>query len=311
MDISTKRAGDTAQTGAADIYGADILRLVERSKDQLSIGQRRIAKVVLEDPSWTAQANVDEIAGRASVSAPTVIRFARALGCEGLTDFKLRLAGSLAVGMPYLHQKMGSDADSSDIVRGVVGGVTAILAEWQRGMDSSSVEAAAQVLNTAGRIDCYGTGTTSNFLAQVLQSRLFIRSLNVGAFADAHYQLAAAGTLSQADAIVAISFVGRMPTLLEAIRLGKERGAKIIAITRTDTPLAEMADIVLATDVPSDPIVRVGTDACVVQLLLIEMLTISIGLKRGGTILDRLLDVQRALATYGVDSDDPPMRLES
>jgi RpiR family transcriptional regulator, carbohydrate utilization regulator len=311
MGISSKRAKELAHPVAGDIYGTDILRVLDRSQDQLSVGQRRIAKVVLADPNWAAQANVDEIANRASVSAPTVIRFARALGCEGLTDFKLRLAGSLAIGMPYLHQKMESDAASSDIVRGVVGSITAVLAEWQRGMDSSSVEAAAQVLNNAARIDCYGTGTTSNFLAQFLQSRLFIRSLNVGAFLDAHYQLAAAGTLSTNDAVVAISFVGRMPTLLEAIRLGKQRGAKIIAITRTDTPLAELADIVLATDVPSDPIVRVGTDACVVQLLLIEMLTVSIGLKRGGAILDRLLDVQRALATYGVDSDDPPMRLET
>jgi len=107
--------------------------------------------------------------------------------------------------------------------------------------------------------------------------------------------------------VVAISFVGRMPSLLEVVRLAKARGATIIAITRGHTPLAALADIVLASDVPRDATMRVGTEAYVVQLLVIEMLMVMTGLLRGPAVIGRLREIHDILQTHGVDSDDPSL----
>jgi hypothetical protein len=52
---------------------------------------------------------------------------------------------------------------------------------------------------------------------------------------------------------------------------------------------------------------RVGTDAYIVQLLMIEMLMIIVGLKRGPETLGRLKDIHAVLQTRGVDSDDPSL----
>jgi RpiR family transcriptional regulator, carbohydrate utilization regulator len=286
---------------------SDILRIINASLSTMSVGQRRIAAMILEDPHWAMQSNVDELAARASVSAPTIVRFARTVGCDGLRDLKLKLAGALAVGAPYLHRSVAPDDSAADVVRNVVGSVTSVLTEWQRQLVPADIERAAEAMHRARRVDCFGTGATSNFLAQDMQARLFRLGVTTNAFSDAHLQLVAAATQTQHDVLFAISFVGRMPALLEAVAVGKERGATVIALTRTHTPLAAMANIVLGIDVPRDATMRVGTDAYVVQLLMIEILMVIIGLKRGPSTISRLGEIHQILQTHGVDSDDPSL----
>lgn len=290
-----------------DSHPADLLRSIRAAMDGFSPGQKAIATVILDDPNWAVQAPVEDLAARAEVSAPTIVRFARVVGCEGLKDFKLKLAGALAFGTPYLHRSVQPGDGASDIVRNVVGSTLSVLAAWREQIDTNAVERAAEAIHRARRTDCYGTGQTSNFLAADLQARLFRLGLVTNAYSDAHLQLVAAASLTPVDVLFAISFVGRMPTLLEAVRLGKERGATIIALTRRQAPLAGLADIVLDTEVPSDAAMRVGTDAYVVQLMMIEIIMVIVGLKRGPETLERLKQIHSVLQTRGVDSDDPSL----
>jgi RpiR family transcriptional regulator, carbohydrate utilization regulator len=289
---------------AQDTGAVDLLRAIDTAMETFSPGQRAIAAVILADPNWAVQAPVEELAIRAEVSAPTIVRFARAVGCEGLKDFKLKLAGALALGTPYLHRSVKPGDGATNIVRNVVGSTLSVLAAWQHQIDPVQVERAAEAVHRAVRVDCYGTGQTSNFLASDLQARLFRLGLITNAYSDAHLQLVAAASLTPKDVLFAISFVGRMPTLLEAVKLGRERGATVIALTRGKAPLARLADIVLDAEVPQDAAMRVGTDAYVVQLMMIEIIMVMVGLKRGPETLGRLKDIHAVLQTRGVDSDD-------
>jgi RpiR family carbohydrate utilization transcriptional regulator len=307
-DDPEKAAAPSTDTAHAHDTGpADLLRSIRAAMDTFSPGQRAIATMILNDPNWVVQAPVEDLAVRAEVSPPTIVRFARVVGCEGVKDFKLKLAGALALGTPYLHRSVQPGDGASDIVRNVVGSTLSVLAGWQQQIDAKAIERAAEAIHRARRTDCYGTGQTSNFLAEDLQARLFRLGLVTNAYSDAHLQLVAAATLTAGDVLFAISFVGRMPTLLEAVRLGKERGATVIALTRGTAPLADLADIVLDTEVPSDATMRVGTDAYIVQLLMIEMIMVIVGLKRGPETLGRLKDIHTVLQTRGVDSDDPSL----
>lgn len=286
---------------------SDVLRAISTNLGTMSTAQRRIAQMILDDPHWAMQSNVEELASRAGVSAPTIVRFARIVGCEGLRDLKLKLAAALAVGAPYLHRSVTPTDTAADVVRNVVGSVTAVLTEWQRKLLPSDIERAADAMHRARRVDCFGTGATSNFLAQDMQARLFRLGIVTNAFSDAHLQLVAAATQTEEDVLFAISFVGRMPALLEAIAVARSHGSTVIALTRTHTPLASLADIVLGIDVPRDATMRVGTDAYVVQLLMIEILMVIIGLKRGPSTISRLGEIHQILQTHGVDSDDPSL----
>jgi DNA-binding MurR/RpiR family transcriptional regulator len=298
--MMTELAPPEEQVGASDI-----LSVVRAGLGTMSESQRRVGRLILDDPDWAVKANVEEIAARAGVSAPTIVRFARAAGCEGLRDLKLKLAGALALGAPFLHRSVRVGETAADVVRNVTGSMTTVIAEWQRRLDPAELDRAAAAITRARRIDCLGTGATSHFLAQDLQARLFRLGLTANAFSDAHFQLVAAATLTSADVLVAISFVGRMPALLRAVEVGRTRGATVIALTQSGTPLAGLGHIVLPMDVPSDATMLVGTDAYVVQLIAIEVLMILVGLRQGPGLIARMNDLQHVLNTYGVDRQDP------
>ncbi|WP_230532056.1 MurR/RpiR family transcriptional regulator [Microvirga roseola] len=287
--------------------GSDILRSISAGLVSMSAGQQRIAAMILENPHWAMQANVEELASKAGVSAPTIVRFARTVGCDGLRDLKLKLAAALAVGAPYLHRSVTPGDSTAEVIRSIVGSTTSVLSDWQHQLVPADIERAAEIMHRARRVDCFGTGATSNFLAMDMQARLFRLGITTNAFSDAHLQLVAAATQTEEDVLFAISYVGRMPALLEAAAVGKEHGATVIALTQTNTPLAAMADIVLSIDVPHDATMRVGTDAYVVQLLMLEILMVIIGLKRGPATISRLEEIHDILLTRGVDSDDPSL----
>ena len=80
----------------------DILSIIKDSYDELRPAERRVADVVLADVTFAVDASNAEIAQRADVSEPTVTRFCRAIGCDGVRDFKLKLAQSVVVGRLYL-----------------------------------------------------------------------------------------------------------------------------------------------------------------------------------------------------------------
>lgn len=282
---------------------ADILATIRAAMPDLSKSHRRIAEMILDDPHRAVQSNVEELAERAGVGKPTVVRFARSVGCEGLKDFKLRLAGTLALGANYLHRAVTPGDSDAEVLDNVVGSTLSAVAEWRRGVDAQDFAAAAQALNGAGRIDCYGTGQTSNFMAQDLQARLFRMGLQATSYQDVYLQLVAAATLTERDAAVAISFVGRMPSLLESVATARARGARIIAITCAETPLARAADIVLPVDVPADATMPVGADAYIAQTLTIEILSILIGRLRGPACVKRLEQIHRLMQDKVRDAD--------
>jgi DNA-binding MurR/RpiR family transcriptional regulator len=89
-----------------------------------------------------------------------------------------------------------------------------------------------------------------------------------------------------------------MPSLLDAVDIARAQGAKIIAITRPGTPLAERADLLLGLSVPDDAVMHVGIDAYLTHLTLIEILTVLVAQRVGDPAVQR----------HGVDVRTHPLQ---
>lgn len=72
-----------------------VLDRVRKALPRLPPAEQRVAQLALDDPGGFAQLPVSALAAKAGVSTPTVVRFCRSLGYDGLTDFKERLAAQL------------------------------------------------------------------------------------------------------------------------------------------------------------------------------------------------------------------------
>ena len=86
-----------------------MLERIQASIPALSPAERRVAKVLLADPRSFAELPVSELAERRHVSKPTVVRFCRSVGHDGLADFNRKLAGTVNEGAPFVHRSVDDD----------------------------------------------------------------------------------------------------------------------------------------------------------------------------------------------------------
>jgi RpiR family transcriptional regulator, carbohydrate utilization regulator len=268
--------------------------------------RRSVLELILQDPQRVLDESFEQLAQRAGSSVPTIMRTCRDLGYPGLREFKLALAQELAVGGSPLNRRVRIDDDTRQVITKVTRGAAIVINSVQAQLSVEATQAAADAIVAGSRVDCYGVGVTSNFMASDLQARLFRMGLAANSYLDPHLQLISAATIGPRGVVMAITHVGGMPSLLEAVDVARSQGATVIALTQPGSQLAAMADIVLGVEVAPDPVMPVGPEAYLAHLTVIEILTVLVAQRLGDKAVNRLANIQRTLETRGVDMHHHP-----
>ena len=93
------------------------------------------------------------------------------------------------------------------------------------------------------------------------------------AVADAHTQAITAAILSPGDVILYFSYSGSTLDMLDTLRIARERGGKVILITRfPKSPGGELADVVLQCGANESPLQLGSVAARIAQMFLIDVL---------------------------------------
>jgi len=285
-----------------------LLTKVDEIRAGAPAARRAILDLILEDPDRVLEESFEQLAERAGSSVPTVMRTCRDLGYAGLREFKLALAQELALGGSPLHRRVNIADAADEVVAKVARSAAASVAGVRNQLDMATLADAVAAIAAAPHIDVYGAGNTSWFMAADLQARLFRLGLSATAWSDYHLQQVAAGAQKPGGVVIAITHVGGMPSLLDSVDIARAQGAKIVAITRPGTLLAQRADWLLGLSVPDDAVMHVGIDAYLVHLTLIEILTVLVAQRVGEPAVKRLRGVREALQRHGVDIQTHPLQ---
>jgi DNA-binding MurR/RpiR family transcriptional regulator len=283
-------------------FSTSLLQQLRERQPDLPKAQRNVVRMVLDDPRTAVVATVEQLAQQAGVSMPTIVRTCRSFGHDTVRDFMVALAQDLAVSGSHLHRSVQTDDSAQDVTSKIIHAAVSSLTELGRAIDTALLDQVADRLAQARRIDCYSVGAASTFMANELQSRLFRLGRTANAIFDAHQQLVSASTLGPDGVAFVISHVGRMPYTVEAARFARTQGATVVALTQPGTPLAEAADLVLAVSVPQDAVMRVGTEAYLAHLVVIEILMVRLAQKLGPVVTRDLQQFKQLLHKHGFDS---------
>ncbi|PPE68968.1 MurR/RpiR family transcriptional regulator [Caldimonas thermodepolymerans] len=275
-----------------------MLDRIRASMPALPPAEQRVAKLVLADPRSFASLPVAELAERAHVSKPTVVRFCRSVGYDGLADFKLKLAGSVNEGVPFVHRAVDEDDKPADLIVKVIDNAISALLKFRNDAASHAFERALDALATAGRegrrIEFYGVGN-SGIVAQDAQHKFFRLGVNAVACSDGHVQVMSATMLRSGDCVVVISNSGRSRDLLDATEIARKKGATTVAITASGSPLAQKAHILLAADHPEDYDRYSPMVSRLLHLTIIDILTTGVALRMGEELRPMLQEIKRNL----------------
>jgi len=269
-----------------------MLDRIRASLPSLAPAEQRVGKLVLTDPRAFAQLPVSELAERAHVSKPTVVRFCRSMGYDGLSDFKLKLAGTVSEGVPFIHRSVDVDDKTSDVVVKVIDNTVAAFLKYRNDASTAAIDKAAAALaatyKTGKRIEFIGAGN-SGIVALDAQHKFFRLGVNTVAYSDGHMQVMSASLMGPGDCLVVISNSGRTRDLMDACDIARKNGATTIVITTSGSPLAMAGHIHLAADHPEGYDRYSPMVSRLLHLMIVDILATCVALRIGGNRLQPML----------------------
>ena len=257
-----------------------MLSEIETTLKNMTRAEKKVARAVLASPYKVLRKSIGLLAGEAGVSEPTVIRFCRALKCKGFQDFKLQLAQDLATGAHFGEARLSIDETTPDLIAKVIDSGISSLIKVRDSLPPDRVQQAVELLADADRIEFYGLGG-SGIVAQDAQHKFFRLGVPVVAYSDPTVHSVSASLLRPGCVIVAISQGGATQDIIASAELGLAAGAKVIAITAADSPLARLASVCLPMNLLEDEDLYAPIKSRMGHLAIVDVLAVGVALSRG------------------------------
>ncbi len=272
----------------------NLLQHISLSIKSLRKSEVKVAQHVLSDPASVMHSSMSDLAAVVGVSEPTIIRFCRAVGCQGFQDLKLKLAQSVAAGASFGQFAISEEDAVTDYAMKIFDTTLHTLMDVREHLNVQALEQAIALMATAKRVEFYGFGGSGPVAAGV-QHKFFRLLLTEAAYSDPPMQAMSAVTLQSTDVAICISQSGRSKDLLTTANLVRETGAILITLCPSNTPLAELATIHLAIDVQEDTEIYTPLTSRIAHLVVIDVLAMGVAISRGSSLVNHLKSVKRSL----------------
>lgn len=242
--------------------------------DNLSAKEKQIADFILEHPRDSVNPSIEELAERIGISESTMVRFARKLGYSGYQRFRIALARETIPSTSQLFEREVIDAaDGFDAV--FTCAITSLI-ETQKILDRTLIMNVATMMANARNVYLLGLGG-SNIVAEDALHKLVRTGITCQWAADFHLQLMMASQGSNEDVALLISHTG---SGYDSLALAEELKANdvplVVLTTNARSPLARLADYVLAVKAGSSMTVAESFSARIVDLAIIDLLYLQV-----------------------------------
>lgn len=238
--------------------------------------ERAVAQALLEKPELICFMTLAELARETDSSDASVIRFCRKMGYDGFTDMKQAFLHALNDSSITTQEEIRKEDSVLDNLHKVYKSNMQTLSDTILLADGNAYEEAVQALLSANSIHFFGAGDSAA-ICQLFYFKFHRLGIPGSAQQDAVMQLIEASNLKSGDVAIAISYEGKSRTVINAMRIAKERGATIICITKmSKSLLLKLSDINLFI-ATSD--VTVGRDIVarrVAEQMIIDTLYLSV-----------------------------------
>ncbi len=262
-----------------------------------SPAERRVAEWVLNNPALAAESTLQYWSDACQVSEPTVVRFCRTAGEESFNTFKMSLTRELARQAVFFHQHIEPTDGGKALVNKLFDSAIASLMQVRDRLNGDDIEQAIHAIHQASRIELYGLGG-SGIVAKDGEQKLFRLGKPVSAYSDPHIHRVSASLLDPNSVVIAISHSGETSDLIETIKLARQSGATIIAMTRISSQLSKLANITLNVDIDEDSDVYAPIKSRLAQLSILDVLAIGVACQNPNESQQKLTLASQTLAQF-------------
>ena len=281
------------ETAASD---RNIFALIESRRDRMRPSHGKVADEVLRDWQFVVDGTLAAVAQRAAVSEPTVIRFCREIGCSGFRELKIRLAKSIAFGLPATSLVLSLEDRTETVSEKIFDSSLSSIDRCRRHLDLERIQEAVDLLVKARHIEFFGYGA-SGIVAQDAQQKFALFGCTCSYQIDSHQQYIAASMMREGDVAVAISNTGTTRSVIEFARTARLGGARVIAISGSDSPIIEQCDVGLVVETLENTELYTPMISRLAMLIVIDILATSVAIKHGSAHSAKINEMKKGLAT--------------
>ncbi|WP_439102227.1 transcriptional regulator HexR [Congregibacter sp.] len=277
-----------------DAQDDNLLHELGSAARRLTKSERRIVDVILNDPRAATRLSIAALAEKAAVSEPTVNRFCRKFEPRGYPEFKLRLAQSLVLGLPYVSSSIAPDDETGTFTTKILDSAVMSLRALGQQLPPALVDSVVEQLIAAHHIFFFGLGISSA-VAQDAEHHFFRFSLPVTAHADVLMQRMHAAAARVDDVFFIISHTGRTRDLVDIANLATARGATVLALTAAASPLAKASSLAIELEVSEDTDAYMPMTSRLAHLVVLDVLAAGVSLRRGEALQPHLRAIKESL----------------
>jgi RpiR family carbohydrate utilization transcriptional regulator len=277
-----------------------ILGEISKARSSLRKSEVKVADFVLSQPEQVMHLRIVDLAQEAQVSEPTIVRFCRAIGCNGFQEFKVRIAQETAVTNNIGQFAIVADDSIEDICSKIADTTIQRLHQIKALLNPQQVAAAANAISSAKRVEFYGFGA-SGAVATDAQHKFFRLQVATAAYSDPHMQSMSAVTLGEKDVVVAISQSGRTRDLMHSIALAQQHDALVVSLAPENTPVSEAADLPIYINIEEDTDQFTPMTSRIAHLMVIDMLAVAVTQRRGPDFAAHLNAIKRSIKSLRID----------
>lgn len=231
---------------------------------------------MLDKGNEISQLTIAEVAKLHDVSDAMIVKLAKKLGYNGFRELRDKIYRYSQQPVSDLYQEIDANDSPKIIVRKIFKTAIQALEETIAILNMEHFLLAVQLLTEARQRDFYGVGGSATIVKDA--SHKFLRiGMRSTVYDDAHLMMMSASLLNEQDIVLAVSHSGQTSAVLEASRLARRNGAKVIALTNyPNSALAESADVVLLSTARGSALMSENAAARIAQLNIIDALFVSI-----------------------------------
>tara|TARA_B100000459_G_scaffold144682_1_gene107825 strand:- start:21850 stop:22707 length:858 start_codon:yes stop_codon:yes gene_type:complete len=279
-----------------------ILKEIASARSSLRKSEIKVADFVLAEPEQVMHMRIVDLAQEAQVSEPTIVRFCRAIGCNGFQEFKVRIAQETAVANNLGQFAIAEDDSIDDICTKIADTTIQRLYQVKSQLLPTQVADAAQAMSSAMRVEFYGFGA-SGAVATDAQHKFFRLQVATAAYSDPHMQSMSAVTLGDKDVVVAISQSGRTLDLMHSIKLAQKHGAVVVSLAPQNTPVSNAADLPIHINIEEDTDQFTPMTSRIAHLMVIDMLAVAVTQRRGPDFANHLNAIKQSIRSLRSEGD--------
>ncbi|MGX7131155.1 MurR/RpiR family transcriptional regulator [Enterococcus songbeiensis] len=251
-----------------------VISRIESIQNELSASEKKLFHYIKQNPEKVPAMTAEQLAVATKISAPTVVRFAKKIGYQSLTDFKIQLSTEI-------HQPINStgysDVDPSESIEilktKMSHNAQITIQETSDILSEEILLAALTLLEAKEKIFLAGVGASELVAEDILQKWGRIgKSIRI----ENNYNNLLPQLVNNQETSVLwlISNSGQTPEIISYAEYAKKLKIPVISLTRFgNNPLSKLADVAIQVSRPKESDRRsAATNSIIAHFLAVDIL---------------------------------------